>query len=1009
MAAAGKSQPSPGTILSVSAAPAAAQSEVKDSGVNTLNRLKEPAVPSYPLAGSPSHEKSIKARIQDWKIEQNFSRLFNRKITNPNDSAHVQRVMDFFNNIKLKDTKAGNVGDGHKDFYINMKVLSDAMKKLPPEDTETRNRLGMRMLGYLYKYSVPHPVDPAHPVNPMQTTQDLYYRDPKPNRPAIRNGFTDYIADKLKMENSKLSLVNVARAQERLKQECILPSNPDFFSWKDGGRLDEIDEASHTGFQEKFPNISEVMELIEKEGKKNIYLDIGEAVRLNWEHVQNPYDITLLFKTLESFVHDVFQYGLSQHLGEKYADIANSTERRAKIQEEMQRAMQKVRARIVVGTVFKMGNQVLIYNGRIADPDQEIPGEKKSTLRPWSRTVPFWFLEAGEMEWDRSPLNRAGFFPTPQAVMENWLLANEDVSSVLEKMHVEDVGGAISFPPASGQLIAFKDFSHFLEHDIVKSFGALSGETATYLRILSEIIGKRLHSFAHGVADKAYREAGLQDFLQFSMNRLLFLMQRALDKKAIFPVFLHYVERIQEEITNIRMMATLATKQDVQRVLEDTPLSRKLAGAGIKSSFFFENCGMSCVEALFHAWETSLSDHRDKSGIHQPPVIVIFQYTYPEIQAIAKLGERYPVITVNEYNPSCVEDLKKKLEEEFGGRKIGLIFAQFHSSCSSGNQPPVYKKADITGNIEKMYAEDMLSEHLTVALDSTIGLIADPHIEEFCDHHSERMSDGALNTAVFRSAQKWDMGGMGNLAGGLIGVYNNGRAFQGFDEAMARHDETAASSRFDIHGVLHFLEHASEELDQYRRAIMKTANRMMDPQDEIGFPESMFIGAEEASPLSVPHSEDSGLTFVKIFLQIENMNILKGNEYGDLLIQHLVRHATRHPDTFPMMHRESFGFHQTTLSSATVKDIIRISPGLEPDDILKNYRDYLVLLNDVLRDGKKRFPGQGDAIMRAVLEHGDSLVALVGQRGDEGSGIEEKIEEAWRDIEARLPRREATA
>ncbi|NJM32677.1 MAG: hypothetical protein HC848_07270, partial [Limnobacter sp.] len=116
------------------------------------------------------------------------------------------------------------------------------------------------------------------------------------------------------------------------------------------------------------------------------------------------------------------------------------------------------------------------------------------------------------------------------------------------------------------------------------------------------------------------------------------------------------------------------------------------------------------------------------------------------------------------------------------------------------------------------------------------------------------------------------------------------------------------------------------------------------------------------------------------------------------------------PDNFPLTQRDSFGFNQTNISDAD--NHIRISPGLEPERYFKNYRDYIVLLNDVLSDAMKKFPDKKEAIAMNILLHGDSLMDLVEKCSrdetlPESSSMQRQLEQAWNSVIAptvKIPR-----
>jgi hypothetical protein len=553
--------------------------------------------------------------------------------------------------------------------------------------------------------------------------------------------------------------------------------------------------------------------------------------------------------------------------------------------------------------------------------------------------------------WETSV--HGGFVPPPLLVMENWFQMVGDMAPILRALGIE---AQVSLDvPAKNQnltLPIFKDFSSFMAHESFQAFAALSTSSdEAYLTILPKITCNLLASLQESGVHQAFDAASLQPLLQFCYQRMLCGMHHAVNGQTQFLKFLNQINLIHEEIATLLAVVEPYKIADFDALMQQT-LQPAHRYHGIEPQFYFKNSGMSCLRSALGAME-ELKASVDPTGSSRLRIGVV-EGNYFENTIF-----------------SSVADFHDLGQEPTSTQKLDVCVGHFRPSCDSGAS--CYVPQNMTAQIDQLFANGLVAPHLLVVIDNTISLTGESTLYQFVANHQQRIEDQSLSVVEVRSLQKTAQAGFDMYAGGSVAVYSRCAPLR---QAFAAQDGQTVHSLGNLQGIMHFEKTLGPELDERRMAIVRTARRLNTPGDDLGFPQYMQASSRCEEPIQVVPNDDPQSPFVH--LRLNNRFV---PETGDYLAAHLARKAAREPEKFPLTQRDSFGFNQTSLADFGTHT--RLSPGLEPEVFIRNYRDYVVLLNDVLHQAMARFPNQQEALMAQVLEHGDGLLGLIERcRGD---------------------------
>jgi hypothetical protein len=253
-----------------------------------------------------------------------------------------------------------------------------------------------------------------------------------------------------------------------------------------------------------------------------------------------------------------------------------------------------------------------------------------------------------------------------------------------------------------------------------------------------------------------------------------------------------------------------------------------------------------------------------------------------------------------------------------GKKPLDLYVCDFHHTISQDRNH--YQLENLQHHVDELYRNKLVAKQFTVAIDCTIDFVNSKDVQAFLDRNKARIKPGELNVVLFRSAQKFDMFGMDNYYGGFSININDHATFADFNTRMeAPEDQLKGPS---LQGLSHIGVHASQNMDDYRGAIIASTKRFYD-----ALPPGLIWSADSISAMQVARTDDPNVVFLDIKFP--------GNDAAfDAFGDRLKKFAT--DEGLPLTGRASFGFATTNLN--VIKGLaIRLTPGLEGTAVQDRY------------------------------------------------------------------------
>ncbi|NJM32428.1 MAG: hypothetical protein HC848_05605 [Limnobacter sp.] len=364
-------------------------------------------------------------------------------------NASVCSASEFFNNIKT----AEGVESHHKDFYINLVVLLHAFNLAPESNSALRTKLVVRILNYCYKFSTYHSLATVrYSTNPVQEedweAEGCYHRCEDTN---LRNGFSNALSRILKIPVKNIKPVTSPQVHSLLKRNYVLQNNSRVLSWKDGGALfadEENSSEKNESYFSIFPNISELILHAMSVSPRSLYFDISESLALLAKSIKNPQEVGFFIKTIQNFLIDVIEYGVSERIKSEssYFEKKDDNEKRIYFDDKFKNMIIDVCEKIVIGGVFKINNQYVLYNGKLpvfkyfnGDVFQKNEILSASEMIKKMKDAHSRFSEIpiyDEKLRDASSF-RAGFTPSPIFIMESWFGFCGGIESIFSDLGIK--------------------------------------------------------------------------------------------------------------------------------------------------------------------------------------------------------------------------------------------------------------------------------------------------------------------------------------------------------------------------------------------------------------------------------------------------------------------------------------------------------------------------------------------------------------------------------------------
>jgi hypothetical protein len=863
-----------------------------------------------------------------------------------------------------------------REFHLNLAVISHFLTVIPEQDRSMIEALTARAIGYLYRFT---PFVTAEllgwQANPIQNGSWRYFRD---GASSLTEKFRDELALTLGVPANTLWLVTDSGVLNVVKRAFVGTDGCTALTWREGSRRVSDDlkkgcawapvpSAAEKSF-ESLPNflaaedggctISQILGHVESEKNGAIFLDLSELLQIAEVASEPPVEICSSIHIVLQLLRNTLKAGIEREVKHDGPQVLRLAQKERAEEAEVARIMQLLLEKVIVGGVIDVKKQPVLVVGKLPNLN-EISCDKMLPIRTLTGIG-----SSGE-DYVRRLIDCNGYTLPPNPLLENWSRTGCGLRSILKSLEVPE--HSVEFPADISCLVTFANLDDLLEHPSVKAFTSLccsASETVSvpYLTILPRAIVNLLRGLEQFPIDRTFSEHGLEDLLRFSYNRILSAIQAAVDISNDFLSFLNNIHLIQEELATILAVARPYQHDDFNCVMrEKSKLLPQDFCPWIKPVFYLKNSGMRCLELILSGCERQKNQNTESTRTLNVAVQKGCYYEVPLVlsrtnhQCFELEGEHACTVPVSDFRFEVPD-----------GEGLDLFIGDFHHGIST--ELAAYRPEDLIRQIDLLYDNDLVSERFTVAIDQTIGLPDGAEIQEFLSHNRVRIEEGKLNVAVWRSAQKFDMLGMDNYSGGIMVVVNNDSALVAFNDAVA----VADSAGINLQGITHHQKFAYDEMNEYRLAVMDAAKRLGTPQsseNDLGFPEEMFWECGNQSPIQVIRNVDPS----NVFLDIRSRFL--GEDIGDQLYDRLQEKVAQDSQTFPASFRASFGFSNANISLIG-SHLFRFTPGLENDELLRTYRNYFVLWNEILTEIGADYSDSPEAQKRIF----DSVVGPAGRQ-----------------------------
>jgi len=264
---------------------------------------------------------------------------------------------------------------------------------------------------------------------------------------------------------------------------------------------------------------------------------------------------------------------------------------------------------------------------------------------------------------------------------------------------------------------------------------------------------------------------------------------------------------------------------------------------------------------------------------------------------------------------------------------IDLYVGEHSHNISIDPQKNHYTFNDVRQEIDEILRLKPNTQHLTVAIDSTIDMVNASHIKKLLEHFSEEIQEGRLNFVIFRSGQKFDMLGMDNYYGAPFYMVNNGSDTWRTFECLFT-EEVFKADPLSLQWFSLVNKYAFEKLEEYRTQFFKNTRAVLDK-----VPEGLLPGKNSKIKIcTVDDAMEASFIDIKIIGgEIGEISQILQSKFYEIFAAHGIKAHSR----------GSFGFYHPNINIIPDKDNhsrnIRINPGLNPEDgkILIEYLEAL--------------------------------------------------------------------
>lgn len=236
---------------------------------------------------------------------------------------------------------------------------------------------------------------------------------------------------------------------------------------------------------------------------------------------------------------------------------------------------------------------------------------------------------------------------------------------------------------------------------------------------------------------------------------------------------------------------------------------------------------------------------------------------------------------------------------------------------------------------------------LTVVIDTSTSFFCGSEIQDLVDNFKQQIENGLLNIVVVNSLAKFSMAGLDKYTGGVVQTYNNPKVFKSFNDILIQQQSREKLSPEAERFFSLFFAIGHDDIHEYLDLINRNTQRLYERlAPKLQTPDALIRLAERESD-KIPMLS---FQFDKIANQLCNNqdNDVKNKVKANIstLLQYYI-YALAKSEGLPLDVRVSFGFAHSNLNECWIA--LRLTVGIENDEILKKYENLFLKVNEELK------------------------------------------------------------
>ncbi len=864
-------------------------------------------------------EEFLKSRLPTLGREKTQARLHNRKAVPDTDHTNdsLGRVVDglrekkyeretynpgaFFQRVGVPGSKS------EREWMLNRSRLQHFSSQ-PSVDSAVKPTLLQRAASFLTKFANMRSAGTERmQTSPVNKGDRGYFRE---GSTALTMAATRCVAHSLGVSEQNLWLVTDSRVMEVVKREFAMVQGTSVVHW------------SPENFSELFNR------LLTSDAR--IFLDITTIMAQMCPHGDIGHDEIMSVKGY-----------LRSALDEALSDFVKGSMLKGLPIDEA-KLLEKLKNNLIIGSMMQVGELTALY----ATPLEETawPGEVEAAIH--------------------EIVNHNGFTVGPNQLYDQWLRSGynfEEFNKVITGI-VPWADHPVTYPEDLSGIATFETLDQFFKTEFFENFESLSHvQECPYLSVLATTTTGLLKGLREG-GDlfSRFKRLGLEGALQISLNKIQACMQEAIVQKNDLFAFADQVQLIHEELATLLAIAPPEGLEDFDATMRAVTTDMVPVGFPdeLLPRFYVKNSGMRCLSSVISACEQQNAVANKLTGL----TIAAQSDCYYESSMNLGRAQTHTVYRLKGSDlAGSVGSIRGELSKGEGpSRKLDLYICEFHHNISSVLEQ--YNEENVTEQVNALFENGMVSDHFTVAIDTTISSPDSYEIRRFLEANKDRIAGGRLNVVFYRSAQKYDLMGMDHYNGGIMSTVNSRDSFKAFNASIAGEvggHGADALSRYNQVGLAYYQKFGKQGLQNYRAATMR-ATRMLGnvvlPENPLGVPEEMVMtqGNKGRRMLQFAPNSDP----CAVFLDIRNPWMLAGSklaaDFYTSIHALFLAISRKDPRKYTIEGRPSFGYYHSNVCLIGGQKF-RFNPGLESDRTLMNYRDFFVFLNELLQEASQDY------------------------------------------------------